>query len=135
MLFVGESFLVLIRIFLLKYWPKQSARAEVRRRTETRIETPDSFNQEVEMKKLLKPAFCLILVAVFAMGSSLVFAPEVEAAYGGCPLCTVPPGGGGWSVYSTCDDFSDPHCPLLYRTYRNDYTGQICRGTTPIANI
>lgn len=85
------------------------------------------------MKKLIQSAFLVALAAVFVLGLSLVVTPEAEAGFG-CPPCYVPPGASGWSQYGSCTDFSDPHCPIDYRTYRNNYTGQICRGQsgTPI---
>ena len=88
------------------------------------------------MKKIFRPAFSLVLSVVFIAGVLVAVAPEADALPSlGCPPCYVPSGVGGWTLYGSCDDYSDPHCPLLYRLYRNDYTGQMCRGQFPIANI
>ena len=83
--------------------------------------------------KLLKSAFCLSLVAVALLGISLVTTPEAQAG-GTCPPCYVPAGASGWTQYGSCID-GPVHCPLYYRTYKNDYSGQICRGQFAIANI
>ena len=85
------------------------------------------------MKKLLKVAFCFSLVAVFVLGITLVTAPEAQAG-STCPPCYVPEGASGWTQYGSCIG-GPAHCPEYYRTYRNNYTGQICRGQYPIANV
>jgi len=85
------------------------------------------------MKNLLKTAFCLSLAAVFLLGIGLVLAPEAQAG-STCPPCYVPPGASGWSQYGSCIG-GPAHCPVAYRTYRNDYSGQICRDKFPFANI
>ena len=99
-----------------------------------RPETPDNTDRETSMKKLVKGTFCLALMAILAMSASLALAPEVQARTT-CPPCLVPQGGTTWSAYSTCEDYRDPYSPVVFRTYMNKNTGQICRGLTPIADI
>ena len=86
------------------------------------------------MKKLLRSTFCLSLAAAFVFGAVVTLTPAAQAG-ATCPSCYIWDGAPGWSQYGNCNDFSDPHCPLLYRLYKNDHTGQMCRGQFAIANI
>ena len=86
------------------------------------------------MKNFARLSFCLLLAAICVVGASLTFAPDAQAG-SGCPPCYVPSGASGWTQYGSCTDYSDPHCPLAYRTYQNNYTGQICRGQNPVAPV
>jgi len=86
------------------------------------------------MKKLLKPVFLLSLAAVFAFGLNLAITPDAEAG-NTCPRCYIWENAPGWSIYGSCIDYSDPHCPIMYNLYRNNYSGQMCRGTIGQANI
>lgn len=81
------------------------------------------------MRTYFRSAMILILAASFVVGLSLTLAPGAQAG-GACPPCYVPPGANGWVQYGSCTDYSDPHCPLAVRTFRNTHTGQICRGQT-----
>ena len=72
-------------------------------------------------------------MAVLTLGISLATAPTVDAG-GPCPLCYVPSGASGWSIYGSCIG-GPAHCPVYYKTYRNNYTGQICRAQFGTANI
>ena len=85
------------------------------------------------MKKLLKSAFFLSLMAVMVFGITLVATPTAEAG-GPCPPCYVPTGASGWAQYGSCIG-GPSHCPLYYRTYRNVYSGQICRAQIAVAPI
>ncbi len=67
------------------------------------------------------------------LGLGFAIAPVAEAG-GPCPPCYVPDGASGWSQYGSCIGGPE-HCPVYYKTYRNNYTGQICRGQFGIANI
>ena len=82
------------------------------------------------MKKLYRSVFLLALVAVLAVGISLAITPAAEAG-GSCPPCYVPDGASGWSQYGSCIG-GPKHSPIYYKTYRNNYTGQICRAQSGI---
>ncbi|MEM9595134.1 MAG: hypothetical protein AAGD06_12760 [Acidobacteriota bacterium] len=85
------------------------------------------------MKKLFKSAFVLSLAVVFAFGLSLASAPDADALLN-CPPCYVPNGASGWSQYGSCIG-GMVHCPLSYRTYKNNRSGQICRAQDPVAPL
>ncbi|MDA8021099.1 MAG: hypothetical protein MPN21_26985 [Thermoanaerobaculia bacterium] len=82
------------------------------------------------MKSILRTVFCLALASAFVLGLSLVVAPDVEAG-ATCPPCYVPSGASGWSTYGSCIG-GPKHCPAMYTTYRNNFSGQICRGQNGI---
>ncbi|MEM1204827.1 MAG: hypothetical protein AAGN66_16480 [Acidobacteriota bacterium] len=85
------------------------------------------------MQKLFKSAFVLSLAAVFAFGLSLVSAPDADALLN-CPPCYVPNGALGWVQVGSCNG-GPAHCPARYRTYRNTYTDQVCRGEDFVAQL
>ena len=86
------------------------------------------------MKNALKVMVCFAVAAVLTFGISLVNAPDAEAITLTCPPCYVPDGASGWTQVGSCIG-GPSHCPVSYRTYRNNYTGQICRGQFGVANI
>lgn len=85
------------------------------------------------MKAALKSVFCLSLMFVAIFGLTLVTAPDAQAG-AACPLCYVPAGASGWTEIGGCIG-GPSHCPVYYRLYRNNYTGQECRGQFGVANI
>lgn len=85
------------------------------------------------MKTMLKTAFCLAVALVLTLGITFLTAPQADAG-GPCPPCYVPDGASGWSQYGGCIG-GPAHCPVYYHTYKNNRTGQICRGQFGVANI
>ncbi|MEM9293464.1 MAG: hypothetical protein AAGD01_17405 [Acidobacteriota bacterium] len=86
------------------------------------------------MKKLFRTTFCLALAAAFVFGLGIVLAPEAEAG-ASCPICWVPfDSAHNWSLAGSCEDWSDPHCPVLRGLYRGP-NNQLCKGNGIVANM